>query len=103
MSSHAAKRGCKDQVLPAGVSRRLSCAIGLPDTFRSDEPFNFQAKILLLKYAGFDNWFSNPNSLFYTFYVTPGDATFVSFLVIFAGVVIGLAGSIVGLRRFLRV
>src|SRR5262249_12701582 len=57
------------------------------------------AVVLLLKYAGFDNWFSNPNSLFYTFYVTTGDATFVAFLVILAGVLIGLAGSGIGLRR----
>jgi cell division transport system permease protein len=61
------------------------------------------AVVLLLKYAGFDHWFNNPNSVFSQFYLTGGDATFVALLVIVAGVIIGLAGSGIGLRRFLRV
>jgi cell division transport system permease protein len=58
--------------------------------------------VLILKFAGFDNWFNNPNSLFYRFYLTTGDATVVALLVLFFGMAIGLAGSALGLRRFLR-
>jgi cell division transport system permease protein len=59
--------------------------------------------VLLLKFAGFDNWFNDPKSVLYTFYLTNGDATIVAVFVLAAGVIIGLVGSALGLRRFLRV
>ena len=59
--------------------------------------------VILLKFAGFDNWFNNKNSLFYSFYLTNTDTTVVALLVLFFGMLIGLAGSALGLRRFLRV
>lgn len=59
--------------------------------------------VLLLKTAGFDHWFNNPNSLFYTFYLTTHDAFIVAVFVLVAGIIIGLLGSGIGLRRFLRV
>ncbi|MSO78538.1 MAG: ABC transporter permease [Acidimicrobiia bacterium] len=58
--------------------------------------------VIALKYAGFDNWFKDPDTIFNRFEVTNSDVLFVAFLVIIAGVVIGLLGSIFGLRRFLR-
>ncbi|MEX0947523.1 MAG: permease-like cell division protein FtsX [Acidimicrobiia bacterium] len=58
--------------------------------------------VVTLKYGGFDNWFNNPNSVFRLFYLTTGDAVLVTGLVVFAGMVIGLMGSGIGLRRFLR-
>jgi cell division transport system permease protein len=61
------------------------------------------AVVVGLKYLGFDNWFNNPNSVFIQFKVTTGDALLVTVFVIVAGVVIGLIGSGIGLRRFLRV
>jgi cell division transport system permease protein len=53
--------------------------------------------------GGFDNWFDSPTGFFKEFYVTGGDATVVAFYVLALGVVIGLIGSLIGLRRFLRV
>jgi cell division transport system permease protein len=53
--------------------------------------------------VGFDNWFSSPTGFFKEFYVTGGDATVVSIYVLGLGIVIGLIGSTIGLRRFLRV
>ena len=53
--------------------------------------------------VGFDNWFDSPTGFFREFYVTGSDATVVSMYVIALGVVIGLIGSLIGLRRFLRV
>jgi cell division transport system permease protein len=53
--------------------------------------------------VGFDNWFDSPTGFFKEFYVTGGDATVVAFYVLALGVVIGLIGSLIGLRRFLRV
>jgi cell division transport system permease protein len=61
------------------------------------------AVVIALKYMGFDNWFNNPNSIFRLFYLNTGDAILITALVIFAGMVIGLIGSVIGLRRFLRV
>lgn len=52
---------------------------------------------------GFDSWFDSPNGFFRTFYVTSADATRISFIVLALGVLIGLLGSIIGLRRFLKV
>jgi cell division transport system permease protein len=52
---------------------------------------------------GFDNWFDSPTGFFKEFYVTGGDATVVAFYVLALGIVIGLIGSLIGLRRFLRV
>lgn len=53
--------------------------------------------------VGFDNWFDSPTGFFREFYVTGSDATMVAAYVIALGVVIGLIGSLIGLRRFLRV
>jgi len=53
--------------------------------------------------VGFDHWFSSPTGFFKEFYVTGGDATVVAFYVLALGIVIGLIGSLIGLRRFLRV
>jgi cell division transport system permease protein len=52
---------------------------------------------------GFDKWFDSPNGFFREFYVTSSDAMTISIYVLVLGVVIGLLGSIIGLRRFLRV
>jgi cell division protein FtsX len=59
--------------------------------------------VVTLKTAGFDNWFDDPGSFFYEFYLDGSDAVVTVLFVIIAGVVIGLLGSIIGLRRFLRV
>lgn len=53
--------------------------------------------------VGFDSWFSSPTGFFKEFYVTSADAVRVSFYVLALGVVIGLIGSTIGLRRFLKV
>jgi cell division transport system permease protein len=52
---------------------------------------------------GFDSWFNSPTGFFREFYVTSGDAVRVSLFVLALGVVIGLIGSMIGLRRFLKV
>ncbi len=52
---------------------------------------------------GFDRWFSDPGSFFREFFVTSGDAAFVAVIVLLVGLVIGLMGSTIGLRRFLKV
>ncbi len=53
--------------------------------------------------VGFDSWFNSPTGFFKEFYVTSADAVRVSFYVLALGVVIGLIGSTIGLRRFLKV
>jgi len=53
--------------------------------------------------VGFDNWFNSPTGFFREFYVTSGDATVVALYVLALGVIIGLIGSTIGLRRFLKV
>ncbi|MFM8303598.1 MAG: cell division protein FtsX [Actinomycetota bacterium] len=53
--------------------------------------------------VGFDSWFDSPTGFFREFYVTSGDAVGIAVLVLVLGVIIGLAGSMIGLRRFLRV
>jgi cell division transport system permease protein len=58
--------------------------------------------VVSLKYFGFDSWFNNPRSIFQLFFLTTGDALLVTALVTIAGMVIGLLGSGIGLRRFLR-
>ena len=58
--------------------------------------------VIALKFLGFDKWFTNPNSIFIRFKVTDGDVLLVALFVVMAGVIIGLMGSIFGLRRFLR-
>jgi cell division transport system permease protein len=58
--------------------------------------------VFVLKFAGFDNWFQEPGTFFSKFDVTSNDVMVVSVLVVVAGSVIGLAGSLFGLRRFLR-
>ena len=58
--------------------------------------------VVALKF-GFDNWFNSPTGFFREFFVTNGDATTVSLLVLTLGVLIGLFGSTIGLRRFLKV
>ena len=58
--------------------------------------------VVALKF-GFDNWFNSPTGFFREFFVTTADATRVSLFVMLLGVVIGLFGSTIGLRRFLKV
>jgi cell division transport system permease protein len=53
--------------------------------------------------AGFDRWFDSPTGFFRQFYVTSGDAMTIAIYVLVLGIVIGLVGSLIGLRRFLRV
>jgi cell division transport system permease protein len=52
---------------------------------------------------GFDTWFDSPTGFFREFFVTGGDAIRVSLIVLALGMFIGLIGSLIGLRRFLRV
>jgi len=53
--------------------------------------------------VGFDSWFNSPTGFFREFYVTSSDAASIALLVLVLGIVIGLLGSLIGLRRFLRV
>jgi cell division transport system permease protein len=55
-----------------------------------------------LKHFGFDQAFNDPHSFFSEFFVTTGDATFIAFVVLAIGLVIGVIGASIGLRRFLR-
>lgn len=55
-----------------------------------------------LKHWGFDQAFNDPTSFFSSFFVTTGDATWIAFVVLLIGVVIGVIGATIGLRRFLR-
>jgi cell division transport system permease protein len=55
-----------------------------------------------LKHWGFDQAFNDRHSFFSEFFVTTGDATFIAFLVLAIGIVIGVIGATIGLRRFLR-
>jgi cell division transport system permease protein len=55
-----------------------------------------------LKHWGFDQAFNDRNSFFSEFFVTTGDATWIAFLVLLIGIVIGVIGATIGLRRFLR-
>ena len=52
---------------------------------------------------GFDRWFDNPHGFFQEFYVTSSDAMTIAIYLMILGVFIGLVGSLIGLRRFLRV
>ncbi len=52
---------------------------------------------------GFDRWFDSPTGFFREFYVTTSDAVSIAILVLALGILIGLVGSLIGLRRFLRV
>ena len=42
------------------------------------------------------------DSFFSEFFVTTGDATYIALIVLAIGVVIGVIGATIGLRRFLR-
>jgi cell division transport system permease protein len=55
-----------------------------------------------LKHWGFDKAFNDRTSFFSAFFVTTGDATWIAFLVLLIGIVIGIIGASIGLRRFLR-
>ncbi len=55
-----------------------------------------------LKHFGFDQAFNDRHSFFSEFFVTTADATFIAFLVLGIGIVIGVIGATIGLRRFLR-
>ena len=55
-----------------------------------------------LKHWGFDQAFNDRNSFFSEFFVTTRDATWIAFLVLLIGIVIGVIGATIGLRRFLR-
>jgi len=58
--------------------------------------------VLCLKHFGFDQAFNDSKSFFKDFYVTTADATRISFIVLLIGIVIGVVGATIGLRRFLR-
>jgi cell division transport system permease protein len=58
--------------------------------------------VLSLKHFGFDQAFNDRNSFFADFFVTTGDATRIAFFVLVIGLVIGVVGATIGLRRFLR-
>ncbi len=58
--------------------------------------------VLSLKHFGFDQAFNDPKSFFAQFFVTTGDATRIAFFVLLIGMVIGVVGATIGLRRFLR-
>jgi cell division transport system permease protein len=58
--------------------------------------------VLLLKFQGFDHWFLGQNNFFSEFYVETSDATYICFLVLVIGSLIGIVGAGIGLRRFLR-
>jgi cell division transport system permease protein len=60
------------------------------------------AVVVALK-LGFDSWFDSPKGFFREFYLTTNDAVAIASLVLVLGVLIGLIGSTIGLRRFLRV
>jgi cell division transport system permease protein len=60
------------------------------------------ALVLVLK-IGFDSWFDSATGFFGQFYVTAGNAFIIAVAVTIAGIIIGLLGSFLGLRRFLRV
>ena len=60
------------------------------------------AVVAALKF-GFDHWFNSTSGFFAQFYVTSGDATLIGIYVFILGLSIGLIGSAIGLRRFLRV
>ena len=49
-----------------------------------------------------DQAFNDRNSFFSEFFVTTGDATKIALLVLAIGIVIGVIGATIGLRRFLR-
>ena len=55
-----------------------------------------------LKHFGLDQAFNDRHSFFSEFFVTTADATFIAFLVLAIGLVIGVIGATIGLRRFLR-
>jgi cell division transport system permease protein len=55
-----------------------------------------------LKHWGFDQAFNDRASFFSEFFVTNGDATWIAFVVLLIGIVIGIIGATIGLRRFLR-
>jgi cell division transport system permease protein len=59
--------------------------------------------VIALKAIVFDDLLFATTGFFKTFYVTSGDATGVVALVLLLGMLIGLVGSVIGLRRFLRV
>jgi cell division transport system permease protein len=59
--------------------------------------------VVALKVFIFDGPLADAGDFFREFYVTAGDATGIAFYVILLGLVIGLIGSTIGLRRFLRV
>ena len=59
--------------------------------------------VLALKRFGFDQAFADQDSFFSDFFVTSGDATLIAFVVLAIGVLIGMVGATVGLRRFLRI
>jgi cell division transport system permease protein len=58
--------------------------------------------VLSLKHWGFDQAFNDRGSFFSEFFVTTGDASWIAFLVLLIGIVIGVIGATIGLRRFLR-
>ena len=59
--------------------------------------------VVALKLIIFDDLLFAKSGFFQKFFVTGGDTTGIVALVLLLGMLIGLAGSAIGLRRFLRV
>jgi cell division transport system permease protein len=65
----------------------------------------FAVGVVVALKIGFDHWFSSGSTtnFFREFYVTSGDAASICFFYVLPlGIIIGLIGSTIGLRRFLR-
>jgi cell division transport system permease protein len=59
--------------------------------------------VVALKVIIFDREFDSTEGFFREFFVTGGDAATIALYVIILGIIIGFAGSAIGLRRFLRI
>jgi cell division transport system permease protein len=59
--------------------------------------------VVALKVIIFDREFDSTEGFFREFFVTGSDAATIALYVIVLGVIIGIAGSAIGLRRFLRI
>lgn len=57
--------------------------------------------VAILKW-GFDTYLNSPSGIFQGFFVTSADAMRISAMLMAAGILIGIVGSLIGLRRFLR-
>jgi len=57
--------------------------------------------VAVLKW-GFDTYLNSPRGIFEGFFVTARDTYVISAVLLVAGILIGVIGSLIGLRRFLR-